>query len=221
MYCSKCGNRVIDSAIFCPKCGVKLETSKILSESEEVSEKSIIHEKNQSDLGVKIHEQTLYNDESNTCEDRKKADADIKFKNKPKKLGLGACGIVAIIFIAFMLFGGRNPISDTKRIIFEQYGTISLGEATDRYLEEVDWESEKINDNEYKVTLQAFSNEVAFRFLVEFRVTYVDDRVYAIPRAVSIAGEEYTDDMSLWEIMSIIYGKSIEEADEAYWEGFW
>lgn len=126
--------------------------------------------------------------------------------------------IIVIALIALLVPERPHPVSDMKNLVFDQYGEITIGEAADRYLKDVDWEAEKMDDNEYKVMLKAFSDEVSFRFQLEFRVTYVDNMVYGVPRSVSMAGTEYTDDMSIWELMSVTYGKSLEEAKESYWE---
>ncbi|MBQ8780286.1 MAG: zinc ribbon domain-containing protein [Oscillospiraceae bacterium] len=149
--------------------------------------------------------------------------AELKTSSKRIRLEFIIPIVLGIIVILIILFDSVKSaaISDLKSIVFDQYGSsLTLGDAADLHLDKVNWESEKISDDEYKVTLQAFSAEIGTVFSVEFRVTYMNDMVYALPVAVNLVGEEYKDDQSIWQVMSIIYGRSLEEANETYWEAY-
>ena len=123
---------------------------------------------------------------------------DLKSPSKRSRLKVIIPIIIAIVVVLLLIGNSENPVvSDVKRIVFEQHGTISIGEAADKYLDKVEWISEEISDDEYTVTLKAFSAEIGTFLSVEFRVTYTDDMIYALPLSVSILEEEYTDDQSV------------------------
>ncbi len=131
--------------------------------------------------------------------------------------------IIIVIVVILLLIGNseNSVVSDVKDMVFEQYGTISIGEAADRYLDKVDWTSQKISDDEYIVTLHAFSEELSATFSIDFRVTSVDDTVYALASSVTFLEEEYTDDMTVTQILAMIYGKTLDEATDLYWDLYW
>ena len=151
----------------------------------------------------------------------KEVDSKTTSKRSNPKVIIPVIIAIAVVLLIIIGISGNSVVSDVKDIVFEQHGTISIGKAVDVYLEKAEWTSEELSDDEYAVTLKAFSKEIGTFFSVEFRVTYTEDMVYALPLSVEILDEKYTDDQSVWEIMAHIYGKNLEEATDSYWEAYW
>ena len=100
----------------------------------------------------------------------------------------------------------RNPVNDLQDVVFEDYGTMTLGEAVDSTVENARWSSEEVDDTHYLVTLSGFQPDLYANFEATFDVNYTDDYVYASISSVEYGGETYTDIFSLAFVLSAIYG---------------
>ena len=100
----------------------------------------------------------------------------------------------------------RNPVRDLQDIVFEDYGTMTLGEAVDSTVENARWSSEKVDNTHYLVTLSGFQPDLFANFEATFDVNYTDDYVYASISSVKYNGETYMDIFSLAIVLGAIYG---------------
>lgn len=136
-----------------------------------------------------------------------------------KKKGSPAT-ILAIVIVAvavYLLFFRSSAVSDVKDMVFDQYGVETLAEAADSHLSKIKWDSSKIEDDVYAVTLKGFSSDLASRLSVTFEVTYADDYVYANPVSVSLGQETASDAESIVFIMAVIYGNEELATNAVLW----
>ena len=119
---------------------------------------------------------------------------------------------IIVVFVGYVIVTTflpnliRNPVNDLQDVVFEDYGTMTLGEAVDSTVENARWSSEEVDDTHYLVTLSGFQPDLYANFEATFDVNYTDDYVYASISSVEYGGETYTDIFSLAFVLSAIYG---------------
>lgn len=155
-------------------------------------------------------------DESNPSGDKKTSKL-----SKPKKHGLiKKIGIgIAVIFVVLLVIGlfGDSPVTNTKAIIFDQYGNMPIGDAAEANLESVEWDSEKNEDDSYTVTVRGIYSELNAHVGVDFNYTESDGYCWANGESAYINGEYYYDDATVAMVMALIYGDDDMAATAFAW----
>ena len=113
-----------------------------------------------------------------------------------------------------------NPVENTKGIIFESYGDIPIGEAADKYLKNMKWDSEKNSDGSYTVKIRGIHPELNARIGVDFHYTEDDEFCWASADQVYINGSEFTDGAAIAMVMALIYGDEDTAAAAMAWSIF-
>lgn len=181
--CGQCGEPVTTGNKFCRSCGTPLHEQPEAVRTQDVQAEIPPHQ----------------------------ADEQMQHASAPqpssgtnwKAIGSVISTVLTIIFL-FWLFT-NHPIRDTQGIVFEQYGTVELGDAVDRALTNVSWDAEKVANKEYFVTASGYSTEWGSRISLTFDVNYAGDHVYAKPIYASANGESADDAVSLAVIMALLY----------------
>lgn len=118
------------------------------------------------------------------------------------------CYLLAVVLlIGFMIWSSQNhPIRDLKMIVFDDYGTLTLGNAVEETMRNVEWEQEKVSKTHYKVTLSGFLPEEYANISLVFDINYADDHVYAHTESVVWNDEAYSDGFMVRYALDTIYG---------------
>lgn len=90
-------------------------------------------------------------------------------------------------------------------MIFRQYGTIELGDAVERSLTNAKWESDKIDNETYKVTVTGFSPNLTSAISVTFGVSYYGDSSRVTVLHSMVNGEYFDDEYSNELVLGILY----------------
>jgi len=178
MYCGKCGAELPGKATFCPGCG-----EKVVPETVNGIKSDILTEKAWYRKGKTV----------------------LAWCRRIKIFLYIVAGLLLVVFLVWAF--QRHPALDIQDVVFDNYGTSSLGDAVDSTVRNQKWSSEKLDDNHYQVTLSGFNTEAYGNFELTFDVNYVDDYVYANASALRYGGETYTDLISLSIAMAVIYGE--------------
>lgn len=109
-----------------------------------------------------------------------------------------------VIFLIFSL--QKHPVDDLKGIVFEDYRSITLGEAVEKYVSNEEWDKEKIDDTHYRVTLSGFIPKEYANISITFDVNYVDDNVYASAREFEWNDSSYDNGYMISQALEAIYG---------------
>lgn len=130
MFCEQCGATLPDNVNFCPDCGWK----------------------------------TLQNEQPPNHPPDTPPNQTRKQEKKSGKVG-SIKSIISIILsitviVAIVYSVRRHPISDLKDIVFEDYGSETLGDVVNHTMINVSWDAEKISKTKYQVTLTGFSKEL-------------------------------------------------------------
>lgn len=176
MFCERCGAALPDNVNFCPDCGRKISQN--------------VQSLNQPP-----------NTPPNSMEKQSKKSGKVELIKSIISLILVIGVIVAIVYSV-----QRHPVSDLKDIVFDEYGSETLGDAVDNSMINVSWDTEKISKTKYQVTLTGFSTELYSDLTLTFNLTYGDDRVYAKLDHLLQDGEYYDDFYSIALALSTIYG---------------
>lgn len=176
MFCERCGAALPDNVNFCPDCGWKIPQN----------------------------EQPPDHPLDTPPDPTKKQD------KKPGKFGTIKSIISLILLIgvivAIVYSIQRHPVSDLKDIVFDEYGSETLGDAVSKSMINVSWDTEKISKTKYQVTLTGFNTELYSDLALVFNLTYGNDRVYAKFDHLLQDGEYCDDYFSMALALSAIYG---------------
>lgn len=134
--------------------------------------------------------------------------AEKKTRKKPKKSFVSILVALLVIIGAYYFFIYDHVSGDVKNIVFNEFGTATIGEAASDHLSNVKWNSQKIENKYYTVILKGFSPKLYSQIEVEFDVSYSEDNVYAKASSVSLNRETYYDEISIRYIMATIYGNN-------------
>lgn len=115
--------------------------------------------------------------------------------------------LAVVLLIGFMIWPSQNhPIRDLKTIVFDDYGTLTLGDAVEETMSNVEWTQEKISKTHYKVTLSGFLPEEYANISLVFDVNYADNHVYTRTESVVWNDETYSDGFMVSYVLDTIYG---------------
>lgn len=109
-----------------------------------------------------------------------------------------------VVFLIFSL--QKHPVNDLKDIVFEDYGSITLGEAVEKYVSNEEWSKEKVDDTHYRVTLSGFIPKEYANISIIFDVNYVDNQVYASARKFKWNDTSYDNTYMIGQALEAIYG---------------
>ncbi len=143
---------------------------------------------------------------------------------KFKKYGIPAIiavVVIAVVIIVVSSYGGVDAVESMKEIIYDELGNTTIGKAANENLDNVKWESEQTDDEEYMVSLAGYSTDSMCKLTARFSVTFVDDMVYTSVIDVGVDGESFSDEESIWTVLGMIYGMSVDEAVEHYWSNIY
>lgn len=196
VLCKACGSPLKPDANFCKRCGAPTHAG-TAPESQDAPAKPQEPVRQESPPNP----QTAY---------AGNPQGQPQILSKPKsvdwsKIG-GALSVVAALLLLIYCFA-PHPISDTKQIVFEKWGTTELGEAVSQTLEDPAWEYEKIGRKRYLVTVSGFCTDLEMPLTLTFRVNYSKDHVYAKPYSGELDGEWFGDDLSIGIAMVAIYSE--------------
>ena len=115
-------------------------------------------------------------------------------------------GMVLFLAVFFVYSSLRFPVKDLKSIVFEDYGSITLGEAVEKNLRNEEWSKEKVDDTHYEVTLSGFIPKEYANISITFDVNYADDHVYASARKFKWNDNYYDNSYMISQALEAIYG---------------
>ena len=189
MFCRNCGQPLSDAAQFCPNCGTRIQPVIVVNESaDRTTEPSF--EKPVSVAAAQAVNET--------------AEKPAKKIFDRVKLVFSSLGTVLLIVIAIISFS-RHPAANMKEVVFDDFGSETIGEAVERNIAHPEWSAVKISKNHYRVTVEGFMKPVGGNFSMTFDVNYLDDEVYAKPILASYDDEEFDDWFSLAIAMGLLY----------------
>ncbi len=193
--------------MYCENCGTPVKRDISSATSFQADHREHSDSDASSQIGATCENNTkssISNDDSTMCAASPSNTSEMKINWK----AIGS--IISVIFwiaVAIYLFT-NHPISDTKGMVFEQYGNIELGEAVERSLTNVKWESTKIDSKTYTVTVTGFSPNWSSMVSVTFDVNYSGDHVFALVSHGMVNGEYFDDAVSNVLAMGILYGSN-------------
>lgn len=227
LYCQKCGAKLEPGTKFCGRCGTSTDSAagqefqQFADSAKAAAQAGMNSAKKGAAKGMAYAAERMAaaaekmkqkGAESQTkSEDIQKNDVqderDKTVNSIPKKKWLPLTGIAAVVVVIILAVSllGNSPVADVQDIVFDQYGTISLGDAVAISMPEAKWSSEKIDSKHYTVTVEGFFPETAANVAVIFDVNYSGEWVYANPIRVTINGESFTDFDSIAIAMGLIY----------------
>lgn len=126
------------------------------------------------------------------------------------KLGKGYMRILQVAVIAVVIFAvvslsGKHPVSDTKKMVFDQYGPQTFGEAVESGIPEAVWDSTKVGSKHYTVTVSGFCPDLSSNVQMEFDVNYSGDYAYAKLTGITVDGEYYDDIFTTALVIEALY----------------
>jgi ribosomal protein L40E len=127
-----------------------------------------------------------------------------KTKSKWKTIIKVAVIIIIVLGIS-KLFLGKNPVKDVKTVVFDQYGSQTLGAAMKSSMPQASWSSKKVANKHYEVSVDGFCPDLGSNIVIDFDVNYLDDTIYARVTSVTINGDYYDDILSIALVMNAIY----------------
>ena len=182
MFCVNCGKALPESgSSFCPNCGEPVEGRP---------------GKTVATADVPISQPP--GDPAGTT-----AVFDRKLRVSPS-IVVAALLIIAAIVVYSL--GNRDAIRDVKDIVFDSYGDAAVGKAIDRTLSDVKWKKERLDKDNYIVSVTGFCEELASDVSIEFRAKYRGEYVYATVEGVGLDDEMADDLFSIAIVMAAIYG---------------
>lgn len=131
--------------------------------------------------------------------------ADLARKKKKRIRLVAGAVVVLVVIIVLAALLRTDPVLDVKDIVFDQYGTMKFGDAVERNIPEAEWESEKIGEKHYTVTVYGFCPDLASNIQLDFDVNYSGDYVYAKVIYGYIDGEYFDDLLSISMVMETLY----------------
>lgn len=182
MFCKNCGHQVPDTAQFCPNCGVRVEPVIYAAESTEQAARDPFEQAKEE-----------------PSENKRK-----RSFGKAKSI-LSSLGTILLI-ILIIVGNSKHPVADTKNIVFDDIGTIGVGNAAERSIAHPKWSADRVEKNHYLVTVSGFMKDIGGNFSMTFDVNYVDDSVYAKPKYAAYDGEIFDDWFSLTIALGLLYG---------------
>ena len=213
VLCPSCGTQLPLDAKFCQTCGTPTASAvpKPQAESASILDDDV-YERVESMVGgpkaynhFEQHSDTHTNTSvTNTEAVKPSPAAETRTSINWKSIGGGLSTILTIILLVWMFT--NHPISDTKGIVFDQWGTIELGDAVKRNFTNVEWRSSKVGNKQYLVTFSGFQPDLGVRISLTFDVNYAGDHVYAQPSSGTANGESFSDMVSIALVMGMIYG---------------
>lgn len=197
-YCSVCGEKIEEGTLFCAKCGHSFK-------------------ENDNNLALENAErkEDEFSDKEESAEEKAYFEAATEIltnsTEKVEKKGLGkkiksiisVCVTILVIFLV-LSSSARDPIGDTKDIVFDDWTTESIGDIVDEKMSNVTWEKTKNDKNHYTVTVTGFVPDLYGNMTILFDVNYAGDSVYTKIVSMSYDGETYTDAISMAYIMGIL-----------------
>lgn len=137
----------------------------------------------------------------------KAAESGASFARMGTRVLITGMSLVLGLCIIYFIYSSLNrPINDLKGIVFEDYGSITLGEAVEKNVRNEEWSMEKIDYTHYKVTLNGFIPKEYANISVIFDVNYADDHVYASIRKFKWNDTSYDNAFMIWQVLEAIYG---------------
>lgn len=137
----------------------------------------------------------------------KAPDAKEKKEDKPSKWKLLMSAVVWILMITAIIYAvQKHPVKDLKNVVFNDYGTETLGDAVASSLINTSWDAEKISKTNYHITLTGYSTELYSDLEITFRLTYGDGCVYAKIDHLLWDGDYHDDWFTTSLALSTIYG---------------
>lgn len=213
-YCARCGASMESGAKFCGACGTPAdgatasgqEWKRLTEDVKSVTRAGMDNARKGVARGMQFAGEKF----SSAAENMQQESADQeegKEKPEKKKTGKIVFGVVSAVLIVLLLIGlfGKNPIQDVKDIVFDQYGTQTLGTAVKQSIPEASWDSVKIDDKRYTVTVSGYCPDLFSVVQVDFDVNYSGDYVYAKTMNVWMDGDCYDDIFSIALVMQGIY----------------
>ena len=126
-----------------------------------------------------------------------------------RKLRISPSVFIAVLLIiaAIVVFslGKRDAIRDVKDIVFDSYGDAAVGKAIERSLSDVKWRKERLDKDNFIVTVTGFDAELESDLSIVFRAKYRDGYVYATVESVGLDDEMADDLFSIAIVMAEIY----------------
>lgn len=230
MFCANCGTKLPDEALFCPTCGnrsSRMNQSPPPSQPEpQPQPQPQPQAQSQPQPGPQAQSQTQTPPRQETS--AAAGQSGVKPAPAPvhRHFPFGTI-VAAIILVAAVVVWISNyqerAITDLKNVIFTQYDTgDSIGATANENMSHVQWSSEKLSKGKYDVTLTGVDDMYGALIEATFRVTYLDDTVYAVLDRATVNGTACSS-TELGLVMMLIYGQLDEDtlAGLVLWDMLW
>lgn len=172
MFCSKCGTKALDNAVFCQKCGAKL-----------ILDDTLQHENTKMPVG---HIETPVQNIAQDTPEKKKA------KKLPMIVGGIVLMIAVIVFIA-LNWAGRVDYEATVRAYTpfakSEDMPYTCGEVFDKYLSDAKWEVRNLDHMAY-VDITGIAKGTEKELSITMQVEVEDERASIDPVSVEVDGIE-------------------------------
>lgn len=194
MFCAKCGVLLPDTVKYCYKCGWQ-----VIQQGNETTQPP-----QQTKDCAQAQESTKQANENTQYASEQPAHQKKSSFGFLKKI---ISAVVAIlVLVAIISAFQKHPVNDLKDVIFDNYGTVTFGDAVDKTMRNIEWNTEKISKTHYQVTVSGFMPDTYANASLTFSLNYSDDHVYAHLDHI-IWNDEYFDDaFNLSYAMTAIYG---------------
>ncbi|MDY3617784.1 zinc ribbon domain-containing protein [Agathobaculum sp.] len=211
LTCAHCGERIPPGAKFCKVCGAptaakQQEQDAKFTANEETHEHAEHMAGNTHSTSGSANADTDANASSGGNASTSDTSSATEGSTSVNWKAVGSVLSTLLTIIVLVWLFTNHPVSDTKSIVFDQWGTIELGDAVDRNFSGVDWRSSKVGDREYLVTFSGFQPDRGIRLSLTFHVNYAGDSVYVKPTSGTRDGEPFSDWLSIVFAMGLIYG---------------
>lgn len=211
-YCSRCKVSLEPGTKFCGACGTPVDSStasgqefqRLAEDVKSAARAGMDNARKGVARGIQFAGEKFSSAAENMQQEREEHPGS---KEKAKKIGKIISGAASVILVVLIViaFVGKDPVRDVKDIVFDQYGTQTLGAAVKQSIPEAAWESVKVDDKRYMVTVSGFCPDLSSVIQVNFDVNYSGDYVYAKPVDVLMDGDYYDDIFAIALAMEALY----------------
>jgi uncharacterized membrane protein YvbJ len=173
MFCNNCGELIPDGSAFCLKCGKKVEKGSASTPTEETATIVYAEKEGNSDNAVIVNAEEIT--------------ATKKAPWYKKKIFGGAISVVAVAFVAFIIYWSVG-MANLKKQLLRDWSTVD-SENGSSYILELDFSNDTIDYNFYGGILNDTIDTMEYKVISPNKIKILDyDRVITI---------EFNDDKTM------------------------
>lgn len=123
------------------------------------------------------------------------------------KLGTAAAWVIGILFV-IGLFIGDDPVDRVKNVVFDQYGTITVGEMVERNFRGAEWSYETLDEDSAMVYVSGYVPAYYENIRLSFYYEDLNDGTYrCVINSIYLpdSGENVTDVFMVPLLFGLLY----------------